>query len=82
MSIDAVFIQIKNFDLEIEQPVFNDGLSMEQKINILENFNILRPLGKRILHYSSSFVLRKYHRKEIIYRIGDNSDFVYFIVSG
>jgi hypothetical protein len=62
--------------------VFHDGITNEGKVEILNQFPVLKVLGKKVKHFIKFFTVRHFNLNEAIYRTGDAPSAIYFLIKG
>jgi hypothetical protein len=69
VAIDAIVVQIQRIDSA--QNIYNDGFTIEDKIEILNHFPALQVLGKKLGSFINNFNIRHLSLKQLIYKRGD-----------
>jgi hypothetical protein len=64
------------------ETLFHDGINDEGKMEILYQFPVLKAFGRKIKHFIKYFSVRKFSLNQIIYKLGDQPNAVYFLIKG
>jgi hypothetical protein len=57
VAIDAVLVEIKKIDPSF-QTIYNDGITLEDKTDILSHFPVLQLIGKKLGNFINNFKLK------------------------
>lgn len=60
----------------------SDGITYDEKLELLSYFPILKSIGKKLLSLVHSFKMKHYNLKEVIYEKGEMPQSVYFVIKG
>ena len=76
--MQAVVIVFKS--IENDQLLHSDGLLYEEKLELINQFPVLRLVGKKLMSFVNNFKLKNFNFKDVIYKKGDKPESVYFII--
>ena len=78
--MQAVVIVFKS--IENDELLHSDGLLYEEKLELINQFPVLKLVGKKLMSFVNNFKLKNFNFKDIIYKKGDKPESVYFIIEG
>ena len=68
--------------IENDEVLFSDGLLFEEKLEMINEFPVLRLVGKKLISLVNNFKIRNFNFKDVIYKKGEEAKSIFFIIEG